>query len=90
MSRDSGLQPERTELAWRRTGWSMLIPALLCLRGWIRSGHVLYALSGILLLIGTLTLLCGIIRGRYMLISLLVVLSGVILLINQGEYLAGW
>lgn len=90
MSRDPGLQPERTELAWRRTGWSMLIPALLCLRGWIRGGHVLYALSGLLLLMGALTLLCGIIRGRYALISLLVVLSGGILLINQAQYLANW
>ncbi|AID27599.1 DUF202 domain-containing protein [Salmonella bongori] len=48
--RDPGLQPERTELSWRRTAFSMLVPALLALRGWFYYGDWPYAAAGLLLL----------------------------------------
>ncbi|WP_414714055.1 DUF202 domain-containing protein [Scandinavium sp.] len=79
--RDPGLQPERTHLSWRRTGWSMLVPGLLCLRGWCHTGNLLYALAGILLMGGALVIFCGSGRGRHYLISMNVMMSGIVLLL---------
>ncbi|MGR7483795.1 DUF202 domain-containing protein [Klebsiella aerogenes] len=80
MKRDPGLQPERTRLSWRRTGWSMSVPGLLCLRGWNHTGSALYALAGGVLLCGALAMFCGLGRGRHCLISLSVMISGIVLL----------
>lgn len=81
MGRDPGLQPERTQLSWRRTGWSMLIPGLLCLRGWGQSGDVLYALSSLILLCASLAVFCGFGHGRHVLISLTVSACAIVLLV---------
>ncbi|MGL4724575.1 MAG: DUF202 domain-containing protein [Scandinavium sp.] len=80
MQRDRGLQPERTYLSWHRTGWSMLVPGLLCLRGWSHSGEILYAVAGGLLLCGSLTLFCGAGYQRHQFISLLIVISSLLLI----------
>jgi hypothetical protein len=80
MKRDPGLQPERTHLSWRRTGWSMLVPGLLCLRGWSHTGNALYALAGILLLGGALAMFCGFYADRHVLITCNVMISAALLL----------
>ncbi|WP_152958570.1 DUF202 domain-containing protein [Trabulsiella odontotermitis] len=79
--RDPGLQPERTHLSWRRTGWSMVVPGLLCLRGWSHTGNALYVLSGILLLSGAIAMFCGIAKQRHNLVSLIIVVTGVLLVL---------
>lgn len=81
MNRDPGLQPERTLLAWRRTGWATLVPALLCLRHWLRFGEPLHAVSAVLLLAMGLGILWGIMR-RHGVVSLLVTGSGALLLVG--------
>ncbi|WP_412767218.1 hypothetical protein [Citrobacter enshiensis] len=58
----------------------MLVPALLCLRGWSHYGDLLYAVAGGGLLSGAVALFCGLGRGRHYLISLNVVISGIVLL----------
>ncbi|EOF9300275.1 DUF202 domain-containing protein [Enterobacter bugandensis] len=79
MSRDPGLQPERTLLAWRRTGWATLVPGLLCLRHWLHFGEPLHAVSALLLLTVGLAILCGMMRGHAS-VSLFVAGSGALLL----------
>lgn len=81
MKRDPGLQPERTHLSWRRTGWSMLVPGLLCLRGWSHSGNALYALAGIMLLGGALAMFCGFVNCRHNTVSMIIVASGALLVL---------
>ncbi|MFY9993727.1 MAG: DUF202 domain-containing protein [Leclercia sp.] len=75
IGRDPGLQPERTLLSWQRTGWSMLVPAMLCLRGWSHTGDALYALTSLLLFAGTIMLLSARARGRHYAISLIVTIA---------------
>lgn len=86
VKRDPGLQPERTHLSWRRTGWSMLVPAILCLRGWSHTGNALYALAWVFLLGGSLAIFCGIAKGRHNAVSMIIVASGgslVLMLLSQ-------
>jgi uncharacterized membrane protein YidH (DUF202 family) len=57
-ARDAALQPERTAMAWNRTGASVVINGILLLRGGIVSGQRLVAvLGGLLLIFGILA--CG-------------------------------
>jgi uncharacterized membrane protein YidH (DUF202 family) len=48
---DSGLQTERTALAWHRTGLAVLANALVILRSGVSSGHAMLTLLGGLLLV---------------------------------------
>lgn len=78
--KDSGLQPERTDLSWRRTAWAMLTPGLLCLRGWIHSGSPLYALSALLLFVASAGIFSRLLMQRHGLLSTLIVLCSTLLL----------
>lgn len=53
-SRDPGLQPERTGLAWSRTAFVMFLIALLCLRTALATGSTTSLFES--LLTGTLSL----------------------------------
>ncbi len=59
----------------------MLVPGLLCLRGWSQHGYIFYAVAGGLLLSGSVALFCGLGRGRHYLVSLTVMISGIVLLL---------
>ncbi|ASE41796.1 DUF202 domain-containing protein [Citrobacter sp. RHBSTW-00678] len=83
MKRDPGLQPERTHLSWRRTGWSMLAPGLLCFRGWSHTGNLLYGVAGMLLMAGSFAIFCGALTCRHVVISFNVMIAGVLLLLSQ-------
>lgn len=78
-ARDHGLQPERTTLSRRRTGWSMAIVALLCLRGWGHHGQWEYALGGLLLALGAAGLYTGLLRRHLWLAAVLVSASALLL-----------
>lgn len=48
--RDAGVQPERTALAWTRTGMALLANALLVVRaGWSSDSTAIMAVGGLLL-----------------------------------------
>ena len=49
--RDPGLQPERTQLAWKRTAFSALLVSCLCLRGWVTQGNHVYGVAFVLFLL---------------------------------------
>ncbi|MEB7923711.1 DUF202 domain-containing protein [Atlantibacter hermannii] len=88
--RDPGLQPERTRLAWSRTGFSLALFTLLCLRGWCRDGNPFYAGA---------TLICGVAaatilfnrhqrNGKHIL-SLSLFTAGMLLFINGLRHILG-
>ena len=57
---DPGLQPQRTSLAWSRTGFSVFIIALLVLRTAGKAYHgLLFALGLGLLLASGIVAICG-------------------------------
>ena len=49
MTKDPGLQPERTALAWRRTGLVMAANAILLLRSGLQAGPVAVSWLGVAL-----------------------------------------
>jgi len=57
---DPGLQPQRTSLAWSRTGLAIFVNALLALRASAQSGQALLAVLGIVLLVAAAAaVVCG-------------------------------
>ncbi|EBA8099370.1 DUF202 domain-containing protein [Salmonella enterica] len=77
--RDASLQPERTELSWRRTAFSMLIPAFLTLRSWFHYGEWPYAVAGLLLISCALLVLLDQRYKNQLYVSLSVVASSLVL-----------
>lgn len=68
LPRDPGLQPERTALAWNRTGLAMLVNALLALRtGWTSHQAPITALGFVLLLASGAIIFYGAWRRRHLL-----------------------
>ncbi len=66
-SRDPGLQPERTALAWNRTGLAMLVNALLALRtGWTSHQSPITVLGFVLLLASGAIIFYGAWRRRHL------------------------
>jgi uncharacterized membrane protein YidH (DUF202 family) len=62
---DPGLQPERTALAWKRTGLALLVNALAVLRsGWMSQQTSVLTLGAVLLLASAATVAGGSWRAR--------------------------
>ena len=65
--RDPGLQPERTALAWSRTGFAVLVNALLALRsGWSIQSVPIMALGVLMLLSCAAAIAYGAVRRRHL------------------------
>ncbi|MBX3644221.1 MAG: DUF202 domain-containing protein [Rubrivivax sp.] len=64
---DSGLQPQRTALAWSRTGLAVFVNALLALRTGAQLGMTFVVTLGIVLLFAAAGIVaCGVWRQRYL------------------------
>jgi uncharacterized membrane protein YidH (DUF202 family) len=50
---DAGLQPQRTALAWKRTGLALFVNALVILRSGFQEQHTLLIALGIAMAIGS-------------------------------------
>jgi hypothetical protein len=67
IQRDRGLQPQRTALAWVRTGLAIFVNALVVLRtGIVTHQFFILALGTVLLLASALSVVCGTWRVRHL------------------------
>jgi hypothetical protein len=62
---DPGLQPQRTALAWNRTGLSVFVNGLIVLRaGILAKQHLILGLATLLLAAAGAAVACGVWRAR--------------------------
>ncbi|MDK1234875.1 DUF202 domain-containing protein [Cronobacter turicensis] len=87
MTRDPGLQPERTRLAWSRTAWPALLVALLSLRAGLHDRAWIYLLCAALLIFAAVLSVSSWPRGKKPALSCLVTASGMLLAIH---FLSRW